>query len=124
MHQPLPHDSARKHVTGEAAYVDDLPEPAGTLHAYLGLSERAHAKIVSLELDAVRASPGVVAVLTAADIPGANDVSSTGRHDEPLLAADLVSYHSQPIFVVIGETRDAARRACLAARIAYEDLRP
>jgi xanthine dehydrogenase large subunit len=124
MHQPLPHDSARKHVTGEAAYVDDLPEPAGTLHAYLGLSDRAHAKIASLELDAVRASPGVVAVLTAADIPGANDVSSTGRHDEPLLAADLVSYHSQPIFVVIGETRDAARRACLAARIAYEDLQP
>jgi xanthine dehydrogenase large subunit len=124
MHQPLPHDSARKHVTGEAAYVDDLPEPAGTLHAYLGLSDRAHAKIASLELDAVRASPGVVAVLTAADIPGANDVSSTGRHDEPLLAVDLVSYHSQPIFVVIGETRDAARRACLAARIAYEDLQP
>ena len=58
MHQPLPHDSAHKHVTGEALYVDDLPEPAGTAHPYLGLSDCAHAKIISLDLDAVRASPG------------------------------------------------------------------
>src|ERR1700747_1092398 len=70
MHQALPHDSAHKHVTGEALYVDDLPEPAGTAHLYLGLSDRAHAKIISLDLDAVRASPGVLAVLTSADIPG------------------------------------------------------
>ena len=100
------------------------PEPAGTAHLYLGLSDRTHAKIVSLDLDAVRASPGVLAVLTAADIPGVNDMSSTGRHDEVLLAADLVSYHRQPIFAVVGETRDAARRACLAAKVTYEDLTP
>jgi xanthine dehydrogenase large subunit len=124
MHQGLPHDSAHKHVTGEALYVDDLPEPAGTAHLYLGLSDRAHAKIISLDLDAVRASPGVLAVLTAADIPGVNDMSSTGRHDEVLLSVDLVSYHRQPIFAVVGETRDAARRACLAAKVTYEDLTP
>jgi xanthine dehydrogenase large subunit len=111
-------------VTGEALYVDDLPEPTGLAHLYLGLAERAHAKIRSLDLDAVRAAPGVLAVLTAADIPGVNDMSSTGRHDEPLLAADLVSYHYQPIFAVIAETRDAARRACLAAKIRYDDLAP
>jgi xanthine dehydrogenase large subunit len=124
MHQPLPHDSAHKHVTGEALYVDDLPEPAGLAHLYLGLADRAHAKIKSLELDAVRAAPGVITVLTAADIPGVNDISSTGRHDEPLLAAGLVSYHRQPVFAVVGETRDAARRACLGARISYENLTP
>jgi xanthine dehydrogenase large subunit len=124
MHQALPHDSAHKHVTGEALYVDDLPEPAGTAHLYLGLSDRAHAKIISLDLDAVRASPGVLAVLTSADIPGVNDMSSTGRHDEVLLSSDLVSYHRQPIFAVVGETRDAARRACLAAKVIYEDLTP
>jgi xanthine dehydrogenase large subunit len=124
MHQALPHDSAHKHVTGEALYVDDLPEPAGTAHLYLGLSDRAHAKIISLDLDAVRASPGVLAVLTSVDIPGVNDMSSTGRHDEVLLSSDLVSYHRQPIFAVVGETRDAARRACLAAKVTYEDLTP
>jgi len=122
MHQAMPHDSAHKHVAGDALYIDDMPEPAGLAHLYFGLSERAHARIAALDLDAVRVAPGVLAVLTAADIPGVNDVSSTGRHDEPLLAAGTVSYHRQPIFAVVGETRDAARRACLAARIAYEDL--
>lgn len=124
MHQALPHDSAHKHVAGEALYIDDLPEPAGLAHAYFGLSERAHAKIVSLDLDAVCAAPGVIAVLTAADIPGANDISSTGKRDEPLLADKLVSYHSQPIFAVVAENRDAARRACALAKVAYEDLPP
>jgi xanthine dehydrogenase large subunit len=122
MHQALPHDSAHKHVSGEALYIDDLPEPAGIVHAYFGLAERAHAKIVSLDLDAVRSAPGVVMVLTAADIPGLNDISSTGRHDEPLLASELVSYHCQPIFAVVGETRDAARRACLGAKVTYEEV--
>ncbi|MFI5012732.1 MAG: xanthine dehydrogenase molybdopterin binding subunit [Hyphomicrobiales bacterium] len=122
MHQALPHDSAHKHVTGEAAYIDDLPEPRGLVHAYFGLSDQAHAKIAALDLDAVRVAPGVLSVLTAADIPGVNDISSTGRHDEPLLAAGSVSYHRQPIFAVIGETRDAARRACLQAKVTYEEL--
>jgi len=71
----LPHDSAAKHVQGAAAYIDDIPEPAGMLHVHLGMSQRAHARIVSMDLSAVRASPGVVAVLTAQDIPGENDVS-------------------------------------------------
>ena len=61
--------SAHKHVTGLAEYTDDIAEPVGTLHAYLGLAERAHAEIVAMDLDAVRAAPGVVGVLTAADIP-------------------------------------------------------
>ena len=54
----LPHESAHLHVTGEAAYTDDLPEPAGTLHAAPGLSSVAHGRIVSLDLSAVRAAPG------------------------------------------------------------------
>ena len=53
----------------QAEYTDDIAEPAGTLHAYLGLSDRAHAEIVSMDLDAVRAAPGVVGVLMAADVP-------------------------------------------------------
>ncbi|MBV9977454.1 MAG: xanthine dehydrogenase molybdopterin binding subunit [Hyphomicrobiales bacterium] len=124
MHLAMPHDSAHKHVTGEALYIDDLPEPAGTAHLYLGLSERAHAKITAIHLDEVRAFPGVLAVLTAADIPGVNDISSTGRHDEVLLASELISYHRQPIFAVVAETRDAARRACRTAKVTYEDLPP
>jgi xanthine dehydrogenase large subunit len=121
-HVPLAHESGIKHVTGRAEYIDDIPEPAGTLHAALGLADRAHARVTALDLDAVRAAPRVVAVLTAADIPGMNDVSPVSRHDDPVFAEALVAFHGQPIFAVIAETRDAARRAATRARVAYEDL--
>ncbi|WP_092369746.1 xanthine dehydrogenase molybdopterin binding subunit [Cribrihabitans marinus] len=122
VHTDLHHDSAIKHVTGRAEYCDDIAEPAGTLHAYLGLSTRAHARIRDLDLEAVRSAPGVVGVLTAKDIPGVNDVSPTGLNDEPVLADGKVEFWGQPIFAVIAETRDAARRAAKRASVSYEDL--
>jgi xanthine dehydrogenase large subunit len=122
MHQVLKHDSAHKHVSGTADYIDDMPEPANLLHGALGLSTRPHAKILSMDLSEVEASPGVVCVLTGKDVPGVNDVSSAGLHDEPLLAETEVQFHGQPIFAVIGETREAARRAATKAKIEYEDL--
>ena len=121
-HVTRSHDSAHKHVAGSADYIDDMAEPAGTLHGYLGLSDRAHARIVSLDLDAVRASDGVMAVLTGADVPGVNDISPSGRNDEPVLATDIVLFHGQPVFAVIAETRDLARRAAKKAVFVYEDL--
>lgn len=116
------HDSAHKHVTGEAAYIDDMPEPAGTLHGCLGLSTVTHGIITAIDLSAVRAAPGVVDVLTAVDIPGENDISPTGRHDEPVLAKDKVQFHGQPIFCVIARTREQARRACRLAKVTYDEL--
>ena len=121
-HTPIIHDSAVKHVTGQADYTDDLLEPVGTLHAYLGLSTVAHGRIRSLDLSKVREAPGVHLVLTAEDIPGVNDISPSGLHDEPLLATDEVQFHGQPIFAVVAETRDQARRACQLAQIEYEEL--
>ncbi len=117
----LKHDSAHKHVSGEAIYIDDMPEPVGTLHVYLGLSERAHAAIIATDLEAVRGAPDVVGVLTAADIPGENDVSPVGAHDEPLFATTEVLFHGQPIFAVVAKTRAAARAACKLAKISYQD---
>ena len=122
VHTDLRHESAIKHVTGRAEYTDDIVEPAGTLHAYLGLSERAHALIRTLDLDPVRNAPGVIGVLTAEDIPGVNDVSPTGLHDEPIFAEEKVEFFGQPIFAVVAESRDAARRAARRARVDYEDL--
>ncbi|WP_349365698.1 MAG: xanthine dehydrogenase molybdopterin binding subunit [Nitratireductor rhodophyticola] len=115
------HDSAHKHVSGEAVYIDDMPEPVGTLHACLGLAEVAHGTITSMDLSKVRAAQGVVTVLTADDIPGENDISPTGLHDEPILASDRVQFFGQPIFAVIAETREAARRACRLAKIEYAE---
>jgi xanthine dehydrogenase large subunit len=122
LHESTPHDSAIKQVAGRADYVDDLTEPEGTLHAYLGLSSRAHAEILSMDLEAVRKAPGVVGVLTAADIPGENEISSVHQHDEPVFAEKIVEFHGQPLFAVIGKTRDAARRATKLAKIDYRDL--
>ncbi|SMH53284.1 xanthine dehydrogenase molybdopterin binding subunit [Mesorhizobium australicum] len=116
------HDSAHKHVTGTAVYIDDMPEPAGLLHGCLGLSTATHAKVLSMNLDAVRTAPGVKLVLTGKDMPASNDISPTGRHDEPVLADGLVQFYGQPIFAVIAETREQARRACRLAKVEYEDL--
>ena len=88
--QPLPHDSATKHVQGAALYIDDMPEPEGTLHVAIGGSPVARGRITGVDLAGVRTFPGVVAVLTAADVPGRNDISPA-RGDEPALAATVLS---------------------------------
>ena len=118
--QDVIHESAIKHVTGRAEYTDDLTEPTGTLHAALGLSTVAHGRILSIDLDPVRAARGVVDILAAADVPGRNDVSPTGKNDDPIFAAEEILFHGQPIFAVIAQTRDQARRAARLARIEYE----
>ena len=118
---PRPHESAELHVLGQATYTDDIPELQGTLHAALGLSSRPHAKIVSIDLAAVRAAAGVAAVYTATDIPGANDCGPI-IHDDPILANGLVQYVGQPIFIVVADTHDHARRAARLATVDYEEL--
>ncbi|KXF91978.1 xanthine dehydrogenase molybdopterin binding subunit [Phaeobacter inhibens] len=118
--KPLPHDAARLHVTGQARYVDDIPTPRDTLHLAFGLSTVAHADITALELDAVRQSNGVVAVLTAEDLPFDNDVSPSA-HDEPLLAKGAVHYIGQPVFLVVANSHRAARVAARKAKISYAE---
>ncbi|WP_375542095.1 xanthine dehydrogenase molybdopterin binding subunit [Paraburkholderia sp. CNPSo 3274] len=124
---PLPHESADAHVSGEARYTDDIPELHGTVHAALGLARHAHARIVALDLEHVRSSPGVLAVLTAADIPGENDCGPV-VHDDPVLAGDVVQYLGQPVFAVIAASQELARRAAALSAsedvVRYEPLEP
>ncbi|MCZ3379199.1 xanthine dehydrogenase molybdopterin binding subunit [Rhizobium sp. AG207R] len=122
VHSSPRHDSAHKHVSGAAVYIDDITEPTGTLHVGLGLSTVAHGILKSVDLSAVRVAPGVVAVLTHEDVPGVNDISPSYMHDDPVLAAGKVEFHGQPIFCVIAETREQARRAARLAKIEYEEL--
>lgn len=122
VHTNRQHDSAIKHVTGQAEYCDDIAEPVGTLHAYLGVSDVAHANIKNMDLSAVKLASGVVGVIIADDIPGVNDISPTGKNDEPVFPTDKVEFHGQPIFAVIAKTRDAARRAAELAVMDYETL--
>ncbi|MCB1496795.1 MAG: xanthine dehydrogenase molybdopterin binding subunit [Bauldia sp.] len=118
VHKPKPHDSAAKHMTGEAVYVDDIRTPAGTLHAAPGYAPIAAGRVTKLDLDAVRKAPGVVDVLTADDIPGANDASPKGIGDEPVITPERIMFYGQVLFVVLAETRDQARRAARLARAA------
>src|SRR5271166_1127685 len=120
---PIPHDSAAKHVTGRAIYIDDMPEPPGLLHCVLGLSPHAHARIVSMDLTAVAASPGVAAVMTAKDVPGVNDVGPVFPGD-PIFADGVVEYHGQSIFAVAATSMALAREAAAEAIIEYEVLKP
>jgi len=121
VHAPVPHDSAVLHVTGEARYVDDLPEPRGILHAYVRLSDRAHARIEKLDAEPARAAPGVAAVLTAPDLPAANDIGPVLPGDL-LLADGTVEYCGQSVLAVAAETLELARRAAHLAVIEYRDL--
>ena len=123
VYKPLPHDSGVKHVQGAAEYVDDIPEPAGTLHVAVGGAPVARGIIRRIDLAEVRATPGVVAVITADDIPGKNDISP-GHADEPVLAHDRIDFHSQPVFAVVATSRDAARRAALRGKIEVDAEKP
>ena len=123
VHKALPHDSARLHVQGAANYVDDIREPEGTLHVAIGMADEARGKLRSLSLEAVRAAAGVVAVLTAIDIPGKNDVAPVFA-DEPLFAHDDVMFHGQAVCAVVARSRDEARRAARLARMDIEEQTP
>ncbi len=116
----LPHDAANLHVTGSARYIDDIPTPAGTLHLAFGQSAIAAGLIETMDLAAVRSCPGVVAVLTADDLPFDNDVSPS-NHDEPLLATGEVHYVGQPIFAVVATSHLAARAAARQGKISYNE---
>ena len=119
--QSPPHDSAEKHVTGAAVYVDDMPAPPDLLHCAVVTSPHPHARIVGIDTAPALALPGVVAVLSAADIPGANTVGPI-EHDEPALFADTADYIGAPVAVVAAETEAAAFQAAQAVAVTYDEL--
>ncbi len=118
------HDSAALHVTGTAAYIDDMREPEGLLHVVPGFArDAACGRIAACDLSAVQAYPGVVRVITAKDIPGKNDCSPA-MGDDLVLAHDEIIFHGQVIFAVVAVSRDAARRAARLARITIAKTKP
>ncbi len=121
MGKPLPHDSAPLHVTGQARYADDIALPDTALHLAFGLSACAHGVISAMDLSAVRAAPGVVAVYSAEDFPEMPDCSPS-VHDEPLLAMGRVHYVGQPVFLVVADSHLAARKAARLGKISYDEL--
>jgi len=121
--QPLHHESAHGHVTGEALYTDDLlGRYPGLLHAWPVLAPHAHAELTHLDPSAALAAPGVVTVLTSADVAGEGD-SGPVRHDEPIFPSEVM-FHNQPVAWVLGETLETARLGALAVVAKYQPLAP
>ncbi|AHY41987.1 xanthine dehydrogenase molybdopterin binding subunit [Stutzerimonas decontaminans] len=117
------HDSAPKHVSGEAVYVDDRLEFPNQLHIYARMSERAHARIVRIDTAPCYQIPGVAIAITAKDVPGQLDIGAVLPGD-PLLADGKVEYIGQPVIAVAADSLETARKAAMAAIIEYEDLEP
>ncbi len=107
-------------VSGRARYVDDL-EPAGTLHCKVAVSAYPHAEILSIDVAAAREMPGVVAVLTAKDVPGENQIGVSVA-DQPLLATTRVRMLSDRIALVAADTLEQAAAAARAIRVDYREL--
>ncbi len=119
--QSVPHESAHQHVTGEALYTDDLVLrfPAA-LHAWPVLAPHAHAMVLKIDATPALEVPGVVTVLTSADVPGEGDSGPT-RHDEPLFPTEIMFYH-QPVAWVLGETLECAQMGAHRVSAEYEPL--
>ena len=120
-HRPPPHESAHKHVTGEAVYTDD--QPAGALEVWPVCSPHAHAKILRRDATAARALPGIHAVLLAEDVPGENNIGPI-KHDEVLLADKKALFHGQIVALVVGQSQAACRAAAAQVAVDYEPLPP
>ena len=117
------HDSADKHVSGEAVYIDDRLEFPNQLHVYARLSDRAHARIIRVDTAPCYAFEGVRIAITHEDIPGLKDIGPLLPGD-PLLAIDTVEFVGQPVIAVAARDLETARKAAMAAIIEYEDLEP
>ena len=123
INQSRPHDSAIKHVSGLAEYTDDIKEPPGTLFGAIGWSKKAKAIIKKINLDKVKKSEGVVAVINYLDIPGRNDVGPVFDGD-PIFSKSKVEFYGQPLFAVAARSTELARKAVLKAKVSYKELKP
>ena len=119
----LIHDSGKKHVSGLAEYTDDITEPLNILYGAIGWSKKAHAKIKKIDLEEVKNSEGVEAVVTHLDIPGRNDVGPVFGGD-PIFPRTKVEYYGQPLFAVAASSVELARKAVLRAKVHYKELKP
>lgn len=118
-----PHESAHKHVTGEAIYTDDFGARKKMLEVWPVCAPHARARILRRDISPAKTMPGIAAVLLAEDVPGLNDVGAV-RHDEVLLADKEVFFHGQIIALVVGETPEACRNAAAKIMVEYEPLAP
>ncbi|MGH3281477.1 MAG: xanthine dehydrogenase family protein molybdopterin-binding subunit, partial [Trebonia sp.] len=120
-------------LTGSGRYIADLKLP-GMLHAAFVRSPLAHGRVLAVDASAARDLPGVVAVLTGADleevtVPGQDPLFAMMGGGGPapeytLLATDKVRFVGDPVAIVVAESRALAEDGCELVGVDYEDLPP
>uniref|UniRef100_A0A673LJS9 Xanthine dehydrogenase/oxidase-like n=1 Tax=Sinocyclocheilus rhinocerous TaxID=307959 RepID=A0A673LJS9_9TELE len=120
---PIMHLSALKHATGEAIYCDDIPCYENELHLALVTSIKAQALIKSIDTSDAMAVPGVVAFISAKDIPGSN-LTGPVVYDETVFADDKVTCVGHIVGAIVADTQAHAQRAAKDVKISYEELQP
>lgn len=120
--ESIAHDSAHKHVTGEAIYVDDINPRRGQLYVAIGYSQIGRGRVVQMQLDAVRQSAGVVDVMTSEQLPATNDIGPVFPGDP--IFTDVIEFWGQAIFAVAATSHKLACVAVTKAQIKYEELTP
>ena len=122
---PISHESAEKHVSGSALYVDDINAPEGMLYGYVGLSDVARGIIKKIDLTHVRSAEGVVDVVVLTDVPGETDIGPVYPGD-PIMVnlGDEVEFHGQVIFAVAATSQLLARKAARMGIVEYEEKTP
>ena len=123
MKKGISHESAAYHVTGEARYIDDLLVNERLLHGRVVYSKIANGKIVNCNIEKAKKLPGVRAILTYKDIPGANQMGPV-FHDEPVLAKDKVTFIGQAILLIAADTEEIAIEAEQLIEIKYKEQPP
>ena len=117
----LPRPDALGKVTGAARYPADLIRP-GMLHLKAVFAHRPHARILEIDPAPALAHPGVVAVLTAADVP--HNAYGLIEEDQPALCGDVVRFEGDRVALVAAESAEAAAEGARLVRVQYEDLPP
>ncbi len=118
-------DSAQRHVSGSALFVDDYPVSGDALHASVALSEVSRGRICAFDLSAVRTAEGVVDVLLLSDIPGARDIGAVVSGDPVMVnPGSEVNYSGQVLFAVAATSHKLARKAARLVKVTYEPMPP
>jgi xanthine dehydrogenase large subunit len=119
----IPNDSSSGHVSGRSVFLNDVPPTRNELLVDFFGSRVAHGRILSIDCSVASNVPGVVALLTAQDIPGRNRFGSI-MQDEHLLADSIVNYMGDPIVLIVAESREAIEAAQIAIQVDIEELPP
>ncbi|RPA90391.1 molybdenum cofactor-binding domain-containing protein [Choiromyces venosus 120613-1] len=120
----IPHLSGLKQATGEAEYIDDMPNIEGQLFGGLVLSKKAHAKLVKVDFTPALQVPGVAGFVDINDLDDERNLWGSVKKDEPFFAQDFVHSHGQPIGMVYAESAAIAQAAAQLVDVQYEELPP